>query len=234
MSSTGCKWSSLKAPNIKHSFFWHKSRLFWEKFETYDWVDWVATQEIWVVSQVSRLKSTDWVAIDKPIHGGEGKGIRGGNLLSLCPSTKSGGHLLPPPPKFKEEGFPHLQEGRGIQVCIQCGFYIITVQIIFCKIFNLYFQIQNVDSGTETPRKWGRIYDWVTLPLFAKCLKSWREEEKWQKQFWGEKKEKKKMKFKMRSYSAIFSVGGGVAATAVVLLVIVIQVGGGIESCSAA
>ena len=42
------------------------------------------------------------------------------------------------------------------------------------------------------------------------------------------------MKFKMRSYSAIFSVGGGVAATAVVLLVIVIQVGGGIESCSAA
>ena len=49
-------------------------------------------------------------------HGVEQNSIGGGKLLSLWPSKKSGEKLLAPAPKFKEQGFAPLQEGRGAQV----------------------------------------------------------------------------------------------------------------------
>jgi len=49
-------------------------------------------------------------AVAAPLHGVEGKGMAGGKLLSFCHSTKSGGKLLAPAPKNKEQGFAPLQE----------------------------------------------------------------------------------------------------------------------------
>ena len=58
-----------------------------------------------------------WVHAGVHFLGGEQKDIEGGEPPLLRPSTKSGGGLLKPPPKFKEGAFAPLQEGRGIQVC---------------------------------------------------------------------------------------------------------------------
>ena len=62
-----------------------------------------------------------WMHVGVHFLGGEQKDIEGGEPPLLWPSTKSGGGLIQPPPKFKEGAFAPLQEGRGIQVCC-CAF----------------------------------------------------------------------------------------------------------------
>ena len=54
-----------------------------------------------------------WVHAGVHFLGGEQKDIEGGEPPLLWPSTKSGGGLLQPPPKFKEGAIAPLQEGRG-------------------------------------------------------------------------------------------------------------------------
>ena len=69
--------------------------------------------------------------------------MEGGQLPSFQPSKNSGEPLLAPAPKFKEQGFAPLQEGRGFIVCLQ--------MILLCCKSNFTYVVQAILPGLAKP-----------------------------------------------------------------------------------